>query len=72
MIDDPRVELGDIIQLSDGSRVYVTGFSRDLTFGAAATLDITRLRAKPYQHLNPVMSIVAAAPKVKSLENPVT
>lgn len=44
IVDDPRIEVGDIIQLSDGSRVYVTGFSRNLTIGEPATVDITGFR----------------------------
>jgi hypothetical protein len=40
IVDDPRIEPGDILQLSDGSRLYVTGYTRDLTRGAAALLDV--------------------------------
>jgi hypothetical protein len=43
-VDDPRIERGDIIALKDGSRVYVTDYTRDLSFGAPATLDITGFR----------------------------
>jgi hypothetical protein len=41
IVDDPRIEHGDILQLPDGSRLYVTGYQRDLTRGAAAMLDIS-------------------------------
>jgi hypothetical protein len=44
IVDDPRIERGDIIALKDGSRVYVTDYTRDLSFGAPATLDITGFR----------------------------
>ena len=44
IVDDPRIERGDIISLKDGSRVYVTDYTRDLSIGAAATLDITGFR----------------------------
>jgi hypothetical protein len=38
VVDDPRIEPGDIVAFPDGTRLYVTGYSRDLTHGAAATL----------------------------------
>lgn len=44
IVDDPRIEKGDIIQLRDGSRLYVTDYKRDLTFGSAAKIDITGFR----------------------------
>lgn len=44
IVDDPRVERGDIIALKDGSRVYVTDYARDLSHGAPAKLDITGFR----------------------------
>jgi hypothetical protein len=45
IVDDPRIEPGDIVELHDGTRLYVTSYSRDLTRGAAATLDIEGFRA---------------------------
>lgn len=44
IVDDPRIEPGDIIELNDGSRLYVTDYSRDLTRGAAAVLDVQGFR----------------------------
>jgi hypothetical protein len=44
IVDDPRIERGDIISLKDGSRVYVTDYARDLSIGSPATLDITGFR----------------------------
>ncbi len=44
IVDDPRIERGDILELNDGSRLYVTDYSRDLTQGAAAVLDIQGFR----------------------------
>jgi hypothetical protein len=44
IVDDPRIERGDIISLKDGSRVYVTDYSRDLSHGSPAKLDITGFR----------------------------
>lgn len=44
IVDDPRIERGDIISLKDGSRVYVTDYARDLSHGAPAKLDITGFR----------------------------
>jgi len=40
VVDDPRIEPGDILSLPDGTRIYVTGYSRDLTSGAPAMLDV--------------------------------
>lgn len=44
IIDHPPLEPGDILQLPDGSRLYVTGFSRELTRGSAATLSVKGFR----------------------------
>lgn len=40
IVDDPRIEPGDIIGMPDGSRLYVTNYRRDLSPGSAALLDI--------------------------------
>jgi hypothetical protein len=40
VVDDTRIEEGDIIELRDGSRIYVTGYRRDLSHGAPAVLQI--------------------------------
>lgn len=45
IVDDPRVEPGDILQLPDASRLYVTGYRRDLSPGAPAVLEIEGFRA---------------------------
>lgn len=45
IIDDPRIERGDLLALPDGSRLYVLDYSRDLTRGAPATLAVTGFRA---------------------------
>ena len=44
IVDDPRIEVGDILQLPDNSRLFVTGYSRDLSRGSAATLDVQGFR----------------------------
>jgi hypothetical protein len=44
LVDDARIEPGDILELPDGSRLYVTGYTRDLSRGAAATLDVDGFR----------------------------
>lgn len=41
IVDDPRIEVGDIVQLSDGTRLCVTGFRRDLSHASSALLDLT-------------------------------
>lgn len=45
IVDDTRIERGDIIQLVDGSRVYVTDYARDLSSGAPAVLQVSGFRA---------------------------
>ncbi|MNG09144.1 hypothetical protein D3C84_925480 [compost metagenome] len=44
IIDHPALERGDILQLPDGSRLYVLSFSRDLTRGSAAMLSVQGFR----------------------------
>lgn len=44
IVDDPRIEPGDIIQLEDGSRIYVTDYRRDLSPGASALLELSGFR----------------------------
>jgi hypothetical protein len=45
ILDDPRIEPGDIVELPDGSRIYVTDYQRNLTYGASALLNINGFRA---------------------------
>jgi hypothetical protein len=45
ILDDPRIEPGDIAQLPDGSRIYVTDYERNLSYGSKALLDLTGFRA---------------------------
>ena len=40
MVDDPRIEPGDLIGMPDGSKIYVTGYRRQLGRDSAATVDI--------------------------------
>lgn len=40
IVDDPRIEPGDILGLPDGTRLYVTGYRRNLSPGAPALLDV--------------------------------
>jgi hypothetical protein len=40
IVDDTRIERGDIIELRNGTRIYVTEYSRDLSHGAPALLEI--------------------------------
>lgn len=44
IMDDWRIEIGDIIELSDNSRLYVTGYNRNLTRGTPHTLDVEGFR----------------------------
>lgn len=45
IVDDPRIEKGDIIELEDGERIYVLDYRRDLTSGAEALLEVQGFRA---------------------------
>jgi hypothetical protein len=45
IVDDPRIERGDIAELYDGSRLYVLDYTRDLTSGSPAVLELTGFRA---------------------------
>jgi hypothetical protein len=40
VVDDPRLEPGDIVQFPDGTKLYITSYSRDLTRGAPAVLSL--------------------------------
>lgn len=40
LVDDPRIEIGDILELPDSSRIYVTDYSRNLSPGAPAILEV--------------------------------
>lgn len=40
MIDDPRIEVGDLLNFSDGTRLFVTGFSNDFTRGSSAVMKV--------------------------------
>ncbi|SFL93504.1 hypothetical protein [Nitrosomonas communis] len=44
IVDDPRIEPGDIIELPDQSRLYVTNYQRDVSPGSAAVLDVEGFR----------------------------
>lgn len=44
IVDDPRIEPGDIVELHDGTRIYVTGYTRNLTHGAPAVLELEGFR----------------------------
>jgi hypothetical protein len=41
MVDDLRVQIGDILELPDASRLFVTDFQRELSHGAPATLQVS-------------------------------
>lgn len=45
IIDDPRIEPGDIIELPDTSRVFVQDYERNLTRGSPALLTLRGFRA---------------------------
>jgi hypothetical protein len=45
IVDDPRIEPGDLVELYDGSRLYVLDYTRDLSSGAAAKLELVGFQA---------------------------
>jgi hypothetical protein len=45
IVDDPRIEPGDILGLYDGTRLYVLDYTRNLSSGAANTLEVTGFQA---------------------------
>jgi hypothetical protein len=40
IVDDPRIELGDIVEFTDGTKVYVEDVSRQLGRGSEAVLEL--------------------------------
>lgn len=44
IVDDPRIEPGDIIEMPEGERVYVTDYAREIKNGAPAVLDVQGFR----------------------------
>lgn len=40
LLDDPRIEVGDILQFEDGSRMLVSGFNNDFSRGADAVISV--------------------------------
>lgn len=45
VVDDPRIEPGDLVELYDGSRLYVLDYKRNLSSGAGNVLELTGFRA---------------------------
>jgi hypothetical protein len=45
LVDDPRIEVGDIIELPDTSRLYVMDYQRNLMRGSAAQLNVQGFRS---------------------------
>ena len=45
IVDDPRIELGDVVALEDGTRLFVTGLSRDLSSGSQNLLELVGFAA---------------------------
>jgi len=45
VVDDPRIEPGDIVELYDGSRLYVLDYKRNLSSGSTNVLELTGFRA---------------------------
>lgn len=44
IVDDPRIEPGDILELPDQSRLYVTNYRRDVSPGSPAVLEVEGFR----------------------------
>jgi hypothetical protein len=47
IVDDPRIEYGDIIGFGDGQQLYVEDFTRKLERGTEAVLDVTGFLVGP-------------------------
>jgi len=47
LVDDPRIEYGDILQFHDGSQFYVLDFNRNIERGSEATLDVSGFLVGP-------------------------
>ncbi len=41
LVDDPRIEVGDVVQLEDGQRLLVTGIQRDLSPGSSNVVELS-------------------------------
>ena len=48
LVDDPRIEFGDILEFTDGNQFYVEDFSRSLERGSEATLDVKGFLIPPF------------------------
>lgn len=46
IVDDFEIDRGDILQLPTGEKLYVTGYTRDLSRGASAVLSIEGFRVR--------------------------
>jgi hypothetical protein len=44
IVDDPRIEVGDIVEFEDGARLLVQSFSNNYTRGAKATMELNGFR----------------------------
>lgn len=44
IVDDPRIERGDILEFEDGSRLLVDDFTNDYTRGSAAVMEVSGFR----------------------------
>ena len=47
LVDDPRIEYGDILQFVDGNQLYVEDFTRRLERGSEATLEVKGFLISP-------------------------
>jgi hypothetical protein len=48
LVDDPRIEYGDILQFVDGNQLFVEDFSRSVERGSEATLDVKGFLIPPF------------------------
>lgn len=64
IVDDPRIEFGDILQFHDGSQFYVLDFTRSIERGSEATLDLSGFLVGPPALSSIVKAITPGAPGV--------
>jgi hypothetical protein len=48
LVDDPRIEFGDVLQFPDNTQLYVEDFTRSLERGSEAVVEVSGFLVKPF------------------------
>jgi len=64
IVDDPRIEYGDILEFPDGSQLYVEDFSRGLERGTEAILDVKGFLVGPPRGQGKTVTVVGGTPDI--------